>query len=146
MILALIVLVLGQDAVARGDLRKLDPAQVRLVVRLGSGNLLSDGAVRELRSWRGHLAIELRPPVSRKEASRLNKLPPFSARIVQGSPRDRSLRRIRTESVKAVPRTPLPVKERPCPDATLRGRSGADEVLVASSGIDSCILEWLSRR
>ena len=44
--------------------------------------------------------------------------------------RDRSLRRIRTESVKTMPRTPLPVKERPCPDATLQGRSGADEVLV----------------
>jgi hypothetical protein len=145
-ILALIVLVLGQDAVARGDLRKLDPSQVRLVVRLGSGNLLSDAAVRELRSWRGRLAVELRTPVSRREASRLNKLPRFSARIVQGSPRDRSLRRVRAESVKAVPRTPLPVKDRPCPDATLQGRSGADEVLVAPSGVDACILDWLARR
>jgi len=45
--------------------------------------------------------------------------------------RDRSLRRIRTESVKTMPRTPLPVKERPCPDATLQG---------------SYILDWLSRR
>ena len=25
-------------------------------------------------------------------------------------------------------------------------RSGADEVLVAPSGLDSCILDWLSRR
>lgn len=146
MILALVVLVLGQEAVARGDLRKLDPDQVRLVVRPGTGNLLSDAAVRELRRWRGSLAVELHAPVSRREAARLNKLPRFTARIVQGSPRDRSLRRIRAESVKAVPRTPLPVKERPCPDATLRGRSGADEVLVAPSGIDSCILGWLSRR
>jgi hypothetical protein len=145
-ILALVVLILGQDAVARGDLRKLDPAQVRLVVRPGSGNLLSDAAVRELRRWRGHLAIELRAPVSRKEAARLNRLPRFTARIIEGSARDRSLRRIRTESVKSMPRTPLPVKERPCPDATLQGRSGADEVLVAPSGIDSCILDWLARR
>jgi len=145
-ILALLVLVLGQEAVSRGDLRKLDPRQVRLVVRPGSSNLLSDAAVRELRGWRGQLAVELHTPVSRKEASRLNKLPRFSARIVQGSVRDRSLRRIRAESVKAAPRTPLPVKERPCPDATLQGRSGADEVLVAPSGLDACILDWLARR
>ena len=146
MILALLVVVLGQQSVARGDARKLDPDQVRLVVRLGSSNLISDSAVRELRAWRGQVAIELRMPVSRKEAARLNRVPRFSARIVQGSARDRSLRRVRAESVNAAPRTPLPVKDRPCPDATLQGRSGADEVLVAPSGVDSCILDWLSRR
>jgi len=144
-ILALVVLLLGQQAVARGDLRKLDPDQVRLVVRPGSSNLLSETAVRELRAWRGQVAIELRMPVSRKEAARLNRLPRFSARVVQGSARDRSLRRVRAESVKAVPGTPLPVKERPCPDATLQGRSGVDEVLVAPSGVDACILDWLAR-
>ena len=146
MILALLVVILGQDAVSRGDLRKLSPDQVRLVVRPGSSNLLAEGAVRELRAWRGQVAIELRMPVSRKEAARLNRVPRFSARVVQGSVRDRSLRRVRAESVRAVPRTPLPVKERPCPDATLRGRSGADEVLVAPSGVDACILDWLARR
>lgn len=146
MILALLVVVLGQESVARGDARKLDPDQVRLVVRPGSSNLLSETAVRELRAWRGQLAIELRMPVSRKEATRLNRVPRFSARIVQGSARDRSLRRVRAESIKAVPRTPLPVKDRPCPDATLQGRSGADEVLVAPSGVDSCILDWLAHR
>ncbi len=146
MILALVVLLLGQQAVARGDLRKLDPDRVRVVVRPGSSNLLSESAVRELRAWRGQVAIELRMPVSRKEAARLNRLPRFSARVVQGSARDRSLRRVRAESVKAVPGTPLPVKERPCPDATLQGRSGADEVLVAPSGVDACILDWLARR
>jgi hypothetical protein len=145
-ILALLVLVLGQDSVARGDLRKLHPDRVRLVVRPGSSNLLSETAVRELRAWRGTVAVELRMPVSRKEAARLNRLPRFSARIVQGTSRDRSLRRVHAESVRAVPRTPLPVKERPCPDATLQGRSGADEVLVAPSGVDSCILDWLARR
>jgi len=145
-ILALVVLVLGQESVARGDLRKLDPQQVNLVVRPGSTNLLSEGAVRELRSWRGRLSIELRTPVSRKEAARLNKLPRFTARIVQGSARDRSLRRVRADSIRAVPRTPLPVKDRPCADATLQGRSGTDEVLVAPSGVDACILDWLSRR
>ena len=146
MILALLVLVLGQDSVSRGDLRKLRPDQVRLVVRPGTSNLLAESAVRELRAWRGQLAIELRMPVSRKEAARLNRVPRFSARVVQGSLRDRSLRRIRAESVRGAPRTPLPVKERPCPDATLQGRSGADEVLVAPSGVDACILDWLTRR
>ncbi len=146
MILALVVLLLGQQAVARGDLRKLDPDQVRVVVRPGSSNLLSETAVRELRAWRGQVAIELRMPVSRKEAARLNRVPRFSARVVQGSVRDRSLRRVHAESVKAVPGTPLPVKERPCPDATLQGRSGVDEVLVAPSGVDACILDWLARR
>jgi hypothetical protein len=145
-IVALLVVVLGQESVARGDLRKLDPQQVNLVVRPGSTNLLSEGAIRELRAWRGRLSVELRTPVSRKEASRLNKLPRFTARIVQGSARDRSLRRVRAESVRVVPRTPLPVKDRPCPDATVQGRSGADEVLVAPSGVDACILDWLSRR
>ena len=76
----------------------------------------------------------------------MNRVPRFSARVVQGSIRDKSLRRVHAESVRAVPRTPLPVKERPCPDATLRGRSGADEVLVAPSGVDSCLLDWLARR
>jgi hypothetical protein len=92
------------------------------------------------------VAIELRTPVSRKEAARLNRVPRFSARVVQGSARDRSLRRVRADSVKAVPQTQLPVKDRPCPDATLQGRSGADEVLVAPSGVDACILDWLARR
>jgi hypothetical protein len=145
-ILALVVLVLGQDAVARGDLRRLNPDQVRLVVRPGSSNLLSESAVRELRAWRGQVAVELRMPISRKEAARLNRVPRFNARVVQGSIRDRSLRRVHADSVKAMPRTPLPVKDRPCPDATLQGRSGADEVLVAPSGVDSCILDWLARR
>jgi len=145
-ILALLVLVLGQEAVSRGDLRKLNPNQVRLVVRPGGSNLLAETAVRKLRAWRGQVAIELRMPVSRKEAARLNRVPRFSARVVQGSIRDKSLRRVHAESVRAVPRTPLPVKERPCPDATLRGRSGADEVLVAPSGVDSCLLDWLARR
>ena len=112
----------------------------------GGSNLLAETAVRELRAWRGQVAIELRMPVSRKEAARLNRVPRFSARVVQGSIRDKSLRRVHAESVRAVPRTPLPVKERPCPDATLRGRSGADEVLVAPSGVDSCLLDWLARR
>ena len=146
MIVALLVLVLGQEAVSRGDLRKLNPDQVRLVVRPGASNLLAETAVRELRAWRGQVAIELRMPVSRKEAARLNRVPRFSARVVQGSIRDKSLRHVHAESVRAVPRTPLPVKERPCPDATLRGRSGADEVLVAPSGVDSCLLDWLARR
>jgi hypothetical protein len=145
-ILALLVFVLGQDAVSRGDLRKLSPDRVRVVVRPGTSNLLSEMAVRELRAWRGQVAIELRMPVSRKEAARLNRVPRFSARVVQGSVRDRSLRRVRAESVRAVPRTPLPIKERPCPDTTLQGRSGADEVLVAPSGVDACILDWLTRR
>ncbi len=146
MIAALIVLVLGQEAVARGDLRKLNPEQVQIVVRPGSSNLLSEAAVRELRRWHGQLAVELRMPVSRKEASRLNRLPRFTARVIQGSTRNRSLRRVRAEAVKAAPQTPLPVKDRPCPDATLQGRAGADEMLVAPDGVDSCILEWLARR
>ena len=119
MIAALIVLVLGQDAVARGDLRKLVPEQVRLVVRPGSRNLISLDAMRELRSWPGALEVELRMPVSRKEAARLNRLPPFTARVVQGSAKDRSLRRVHADAVKAAPQTPLPVKDRPCPDATV---------------------------
>ena len=146
MIAALIVLVLGQDAVARGDLRKLAPEQVSLVVRPGSSNLISEAGVRALRGWRGALEVELRMPVSRKEAARLNRLPRFTARIVQGSARDRSLRRVHADAVKAAPQTPLPVRDRPCPDATVQGRAGADEVLVAPSGLDSCVLDWLSHR
>jgi len=145
-IAALIVLVLGQDAVARGDLHKLVPEQVRLVVRPGSRNLISLDAMRALRSWPGALEVELRMPVSRKEAARLNRLPPFTARVVQGSAKDRSLRRVHADAVKAAPQTPLPVKDRPCPDATVQGRTGADEVLVAPSGVDSCVLDWLARR
>jgi hypothetical protein len=145
-IATLLVLVLGQDAVARGDLRKLNPDQVQVVVRPGSNNLLSDAAVRELRRWRGQLAVELRMPVSRKEALRLNRLPHFTARIIQGSPRSRSLRRVRADSVRVMPQTPLPVKDRPCPDTMLQGRSGADEMLVAPDGIDSCLLDWLAAR
>jgi len=102
--------------------------------------------MRELRSWPGALEVELRMPVSRKEAARLNRLPPFTARVVQGSAKDRSLRRVHADAVKAAPQTPLPVKDRPCPDATVQGRTGADEVLVAPSGVDSCVLDWLARR
>jgi hypothetical protein len=144
----MLVLVLGQDAVARGDLARLEPyAQgVQLVVRPGSSNLLSPAAVRELSRWPGTLQVELRTPVSRKEARRLNRLPRFTARLVQGSARDRSLRRVKAEAFYATAQTPLPVKERPCPDATLQGRSGADEMLVAPWGVDSCLLDWLSRR
>ena len=48
MILALLVLVLGQQAVARGDLRKLDPDQVRLVDSSGSKRLTDP---KEVVAW-----------------------------------------------------------------------------------------------
>lgn len=150
MIAAYLVLLLGQEALARGDLKQLAPYSHRmeLVVRLGAENWLTEPALRELRRWPVPPTVELRPPVSAREAKQLRKLKRFRARLAYGSPRDRTLRRLSPAlaSVKAEPRTPLPIKDRPCPGTALMGRTGADEVLSAPEGIDRCVLGWLADR
>ena len=150
MIATVLVLLLGQEAAARGDLKELTrySRRMELVVRLGSDNWLSEPALRELRRWPLPPTLELRPPISPREAKQLRKLKRFRARLAYGSAKDRSLRRLAPAlaSVHAEPRTPLPVKERPCPGTALMGRSGADEVLSAPDGVDRCVLGWLSER
>jgi len=91
-----LVLLLGQDAAARGDLRKLAPYARRLevVVRLDASNWLSEPALRELRRWPVTPTLELSPPISPQEAKQLRKLKRFRARLAQGSAKDRSLRRL----------------------------------------------------
>jgi hypothetical protein len=149
-IAAFLVLLIGQEAAARGDLKQLAPYAQRMevVVRLGSDNWLTEPALRELRRWPVPPTLELRPPISPREAKQLRKLKRFRARLAYGSPKDRSLRRLAPAlaSVRAEPRTPLPVKERPCPGTALMGRAGADEVLSAPDGMDRCVLGWLSDR
>src|SRR5438132_11134308 len=102
---------------------------MEVVVRLGSENWLTEPALRELRRWPVTPTLELRPPISPREASQLRKLKRFRARLAYGSAKDRSLRRLAPAlaSVRAGPRTPLPVKDRPCPGTALMGRAGADE-------------------
>ena len=150
MIAAYLVLLIGQEAAARGDLKQLGRYSQRMevVVRLGAENWLTEPALRALRRWPVPPTVELRPPVSAREAKQLRKLKHFRARLAYGNPKDRTLRRLAPAlaSVKAEPRTPLPVKERPCPGTALMGRSGADEVLSAPDGIDQCVLGWLSDR
>jgi hypothetical protein len=149
-IAAYLVLLVGQAAVARGDLKQLasHAQRMEVVVRLGAENWLTEPALRELRRWPVAPTLELRPPVSAREAKQLRKLKHFRARLAYGSPRDRTLRRLAPAltSVKAEPRTPLPVKDRPCPGTALMGRAGADEVLSAPDGIDQCVRGWLSDR
>jgi len=145
-----LVLLLGQDAAARGDLQKLAPyaRRMEVVVRLGDANWLSEPALRELRRWPVTPTLELRPPISSREAKQLRKLKRFRARLAYGSAKDRSLRRLAPAlaSVQVEPRTPLPVKESPCPGTALMGRPGASEVLSAPDGVDRCVLGWFSDR
>jgi hypothetical protein len=149
-IAAFLILLLGQEAAARGDLHKLAfyAPRMEVVVRLGAENWLSEDALRELRRWPATPTLELRPPVSPQEAKQLRKLKRFRVLLAFGSRKDRSLRRLApaVASVRAEPHTPLPVKERPCPGTTLMGRKGADEVLSAPDGVDQCVLGWLSDR
>ena len=92
--------------------------------------------------------LELRPPISPREARQLRKLKRFRARLAYGSAKDRSLRRLTPAlaSVRTEPGTPLPVKDRPCPGTALMGRAGSDEVLSVPDGVDRCVLGWLSDR
>jgi hypothetical protein len=149
-IAAVVVLLIGQEAAARGDLKQLThfAQRMELVVRLGAENWLTEPALRELRRWPVPPTLELRPPVSAREARQLRKLKRFRVRLAYGSPRDRTLRRLApaVTSVKPEPHTPLPVKDRPCPGTALMGRTGADELLSAPDGVDRCVLGWLSDR
>ena len=150
MIAVFLVLLLGQDAAARGDLRKLAPyaRRMEVVVRLDASNWLSEPALLELRRWPVTPTLELSPPISPREAKQLRKLKRFRVRLAQGSAKDRSLRSLAPAlaSVRAEPRTPLPVTERPCPGTALMGRPGASDVLSAPDGVDGCVLGWLSDR
>jgi hypothetical protein len=149
-IAAFLILLLGQEAAARGDLQKLAAYAPRMevVVRLGSENWLSEPALRELRRWPVTPTLELRPPISPGEARQLRKLKRFRVLLAYGSKKERSLRRLAPAlaSVRVEPRTPLPVKERPCPGTALMGRARADEVLSVPDGVDQCVLGWLSDR
>ena len=150
MIVSVLILLLGQEAAARGELQQLArySPSMEVVVRLGSENWLTEPALRELRRWPVIPTLELRPPISPREARQLRKLKRFRARLAYGSAKDRSLRRLSPAlaSVRAEPRTPLPVTDRPCPGTALMGRAGADEVLSVPDGVDRCVLGWLSDR
>src|SRR2546428_5474616 len=82
-IAAYLVLLIGQEAAARGDLKQLVPYAPRMevVVRLGAENWLTEPALRELRRWPVPPTLELRPPVSAREAKQLRKLKRFRARL-----------------------------------------------------------------
>ena len=148
--IAVLILLLGQEAAARGDLQQVIRyvPRMEVVVRLGSENWLSEPALRELRRWPVTPTLELRPPISPPEARQLRKLKRFRVLLAYGSTKDRSLRRLAPAlaSLRAEPLTPLPVKERPCPGTALMGRKGADEVLSAPDGVDQCVLGWLADR
>lgn len=148
--IAVLILLLGQEAAARGDLQQVVRyvPRMEVVVRLGSENWLSEPALRELRRWPVTPTLELRPPISPPEARQLRKLKRFRVLLAYGSTKDRSLRRLAPAlaSLRAEPLTPLPVKERPCPGTALMGRRGADEVLSAPDGVDQCVLGWLADR
>jgi len=149
-VIAVLILLLGQEAAARGDLQQVIRyvPRMEVVVRLGSENWLSEPALRELRRWPVTPTLELRPPISPPEARQLRKLKRFRVLLAYGSTKDRSLRRLAPAlaSLRAEPLTPLPVKERPCPGTALMGRKGADEVLSAPDGVDQCVLGWLADR
>jgi hypothetical protein len=149
-VIAVLILLLGQEAAARGDLQQVVRyvPRMEVVVRLGSENWLSEPALRELRRWPVTPTLELRPPISPPEARQLRKLKRFRVLLAYGSTKDRSLRRLAPAlaSLRAEPLTPLPVKERPCPGTALMGRRGADEVLSAPDGVDQCVLGWLADR
>jgi hypothetical protein len=149
-VIAVLILLLGQEAAARGDLQQVVRyvPRMEVVVRLGSENWLSEPALRELRRWPVTPTLELRPPISPPEARQLRKLKRFRVLLAYGSTKDRSLRRLAPAlaSLRAEPLTPLPVKERPCPGTALMGRKGADEVLSAPDGVDQCVLGWLADR
>jgi len=150
LIAVFLVMLLGQDAAARGDLRKLTPyaRRMEVVVLVGAENWLSEPALRELRRWPVMPTLELHAPISPREAKQLRKLKRFRVRLAYGSAKDRSLRRLAPAmaSVREEPRLPLPVTERPCPGTALMGRRGASEALAAPDGVDRCVLGWLADR
>src|SRR3989442_11817553 len=94
-LIAALILLLGQEAAARGDLQQVAryAPRMEVVVRLGSENWLTEPALRELRRWPVTPTLELRPPISPREAGQLRKLKRFRARLAYGSAKDRSLRR-----------------------------------------------------
>ena len=69
--IAALILLLGQEAAARGDLQQVARYSPRMevVVRLGSENWLTEPALRELRRWPVMPTLELRPPISPRRRS-----------------------------------------------------------------------------
>ena len=156
MIAALLVLLISQNAVARGDLRRIErlagPDRIELRVEPAgkrSRNLLSAAAVRELRRWPELPFIVLHPRLSKVEARQLRKLGRFGALIPEPLLADPSLKLAAPALRTRRPLQPVVERDRaqwPCPDAALLDEQGGTAPLLrADGGVTACVRAFLER-
>ena len=88
-LLALLWLVVGHDAVARGELRRLERFEGRLALLFapGRGNLISDSAAAELRRWPGLVRVRVLPPLDKRAAAQLRKVGRLAVELPASSAR-----------------------------------------------------------
>jgi hypothetical protein len=144
---ALLVLVLGHDAVAAGGLRPLVRFEDRLelVVDPGRTNLLSDSAVAELKRWPGLVALELHPPLTPAQARQLRKLERLAVRLGANDP---SLRLLGPALVRRLPPPTMGGPgPGPCPGTTLTPAAGdAPPELRVTGPVGECLPRALAER
>ena len=137
--LALLVLVLAQEHVARGDLTRLLPWEGRLEIEIAQehGNLLAPAALRALQRFPGLVTLELRLPVTRTEAAQLRGLRRFAVRAART--KDPSLKLLAPALVRASPLRAMAGEEIGCGPA--RAVPGT---VWLPLGVDACVLQWLA--
>jgi hypothetical protein len=138
-VLAVLVLVLAQEHVARGDLARLMRFSERVEIEIAQerGNLLAPAALRELQRWPGLATLELRLPVTRVEAAQLRKLKKFAARAARQ--RDASLKLLAPALIRVQPLRPMSGALIGCGPAR-----AADDTAWLPLGIDDCALKWIA--
>ena len=146
MLAALLILVVSHDAVARGELRRLErfEARLALVVEPGRGNLISEAAAAELRRWPGLVRVRVQPPLDKLAAAQLRKLRRLSVELPAGAPRRGSGVDLLGPALVAVANAKpwAAGAPGPCEGTTLV--SGDDPILTATGRLGECVPNWLA--
>jgi|GEM_PF-6689224 len=162
---AQLLLVVPHDAAAHGQLRPLEryADRMELGLCLGKGNALSDSALAAITRWPALVAVEIAPPLNRRDADRLGKvhrlavrLPPLPAGSAGADKLVVSLRDARHESptlellgaamVRAERAQGTPLTPGPCPGSDQRVLSDGSLELRIEGEISRCEFDWLRAR
>ena len=146
MLAALLLLVVSHDAVARGELRRLERFEDRLslVVEPGRKNLISDAAAAELRRWPGLVRVRISPPLDRLAAAQLRKLRRLAVELPAGAPRRGSGVELLGPALVRVAhaKSTGPAAPGPCEGTTLA--PGEEPVLTVADRLGECVPDWLA--
>lgn len=146
---ATLVLWLSHDAVAQGDLARLErfADHVQLDVSAGTqSNLISDSAAHALAVWPAVVGVELRPPLATAEALQLRKIPRIHA-ILLGADPGKTLSLLGPALVLT---SVAPAVERelahPCGNVRVVQLAGGARRFEVTGRVDACVIAALEAR